>query len=435
MSQFGIKVLIDDKTGGEMGYNPSTDKFSTDKYGLGFNTKRYEVFGKIGYVFPEKMYKSVGLQVSAFDHNQNSYFGLTQYDARQKNFYSNLIYQSRIHSEVHKFKTGLSFLYDQYKEQLNATPYDRTEVVPGAFAEYTYTPSEKLDVVVGIRTDHNSIYGWFATPRLNVRYAPFTNTTLRLSAGRGQRTANLFAENIGVLVSSRQINILNTQVGKAYGLDPEVAWNKGISLDQKFKLFNRDASAGVDFYRNDFTNQVVIDLENAREVNFYNLKGKSYSNSFQTELNFIPVKRLEVRLAYRLFDVKATYNNQLLEKPFTAKHRAFANLAYDWSGWKFDYTLNFIGSKRMPSTAENPDIYKLSDHSPAYITMNAQVSKTLGKKKLFDFYIGGENLTNYFQKTAIIAANDPFGQYFDASMVWGPVSGRLVYTGFRYSIK
>src|SRR5215203_2810480 len=263
MSQFGIKVLLDDKTGGELDYDPSTDKFSTNSYGLGIRTKRYEAFGKIGYVFPEKMHKSIGLQVSAFDHHQDSYFGLTKYDARQKNFYSNLIYQSRIGSDAHTFKTGLSFLYDQYKEQLNASSYDRTEAVPGAFAEYTYTPNENLDVVAGIRSDRNSLYGWFATPRLNVRYAPFTNTTIRLSAGRGQRTADVFAENIGVLVSSRGIHILNSQPGKAYGLDPEAAWNKGIGLDQKFKLFTREASIGVDFYRNDFTNQVVVDLENA----------------------------------------------------------------------------------------------------------------------------------------------------------------------------
>ena len=435
MSQFGVKVLLDDKTGGQLGYNPSTDKLSTNSYGLGINTKRYEAFGKIGYVFPEKMYKSIGLQLSAFDHNQDAYFGLTTYDARQKNFYSNLIYQSRIGSDAHKFKTGLSFLYDQYKEQLKATPYDRTEVVPGAFAEYTFTPNEKWDVVAGMRADHNSLYGWFATPRLNVRYAPATNTTIRLSGGRGQRTADIFAENIGVLVSSRQLNIVNPQLGKAYGLDPEVAWNKGISVDQKFKLFQRDASLGVDFYRNDFTNQVIVDLENAREVRFYNLQGKSYSNSFQTELAFVPVKKLDVRLAYRFFDVKATYNGQLLEKPFTAKNRAFANLAYDLNGWKLDYTLNLVGSKRIPSTEANPTNYKLEIRSPAYATMNAQVSKSIGKKKLFEFYVGGENLTNYFQKNAIIGADQPFGTYFDASMIWGPVTGRLIYTGFRYSLK
>jgi outer membrane receptor for ferrienterochelin and colicins len=435
MSQFGIKVLVDDKTGGEVAYNPEEDKFSTNHYGLEINTNRYEAFGKIGYVFPEKMYKSIGLQLSAFDHKQGSYFGLTKYDARQKNFYSNLIYQSRIKSDVHKFKTGISFLYDDYIEQLNITPYNRTEAVPGAFAEYTYTPNEKLDVVAGLRADHNNLYGWFATPRLNIRYAPFSHTTIRLSAGRGQRTANIFAENIGVLVSSRQINIINAQPGKAYGLDAEVAWNKGISIDQKFHLFGRDGSFGADFYRNDFVNQVVIDLENAREVNFYNLNGKSYSNSFQTELSFMPAKKLELRLAYRFFDVKTSYSGKLLEKPFTAKHRAFANFAYDLSGWKLDYTINFTASKRIPSTLENPTVYRLSNYSPSYITMNAQISKSIGKEKLFDFYIGGENLTNYFQSNAIIAASQPFGNYFDASMIWGPVSGRLIYGGFRFTIK
>ncbi len=435
MAHFGVKALVDDKTGGELDYQASKDKLSTNNYGLGIKTNRYEVFGKIGYVFPEKMHKSIGLQLSAFDHKQDAYFGLTQYDARQKNFYSNLIYQSRINSDVHKFKAGLSFLYDQYKEQLQATPYDRKEVIPGAFGEYTYAPGDKLDLVAGIRADHNSLYGWFATPRLNIRYSPASNTTIRLSAGRGQRTADIFAENIGVLVSSRMINILNPVAGKAYGLQPEVAWNKGISLDQKFHLFSRDASIGVDFYRNDFTNQVVVDLENAREVRFYNLAGKSYSNSFQAEMNLVPVNKLELRLAYRYFDVNTTYSGQLLEKPFTAKHRAFANLAYDLKGWKIDYTVNFTGQKRLPSTYINPDAFKLEERSPSYVTMNAQLSKSIGKKKQFDFYVGGENLTNYFQKNAIISASEPFGDYFDASLVWGPLSGRLFYSGFRYTIK
>ena len=435
MSEFGVKMLLDTKTGGELDYNPSKDKFSTNNYGLGINTTRYEAFGKIGYVFPEKMHKSIGLQLSAFDHEQDAYFGLTKYDARQKNFYSNLIYQSQIKSEVHKFKTGLSFQYDQYDEQLKAAAYNRTEAVPGAFAEYTFTPGDKLDVVAGIRADHNNLYGWFATPRLNIRYAPFHNTTVRLSAGRGQRTANIFAENIGVLVSSREINIVNAAAGKAYGLDAEVAWNKGISVDQKFKLFDRDASLGVDFYRNDFTNQVVVDLEDARQARFYNLEGKSFSNSFQTEVNFMPAKKLEVRLAYRYFDVKTHYSTALLQKPFTARHRGFANLAYDLDGWKFDYTVNFIGRKRIPSTKDNPVEYQLANTSPSYISMNAQVSKSLGKKKLFDFYVGGENLTDYMQEHAIISAHHPFGPYFDASMIWGPVSGRLLYTGFRYTIK
>ena len=434
MAQFGVKVLVDDKTGGEVDFD-SKDKLTTMHYGLGINTERYEAFGKIGYVFPEKKYQSIGLQLSAFDHIQDSYFGLTTYNGKQKNLYANLIYQSIINNDAHKFKTGLSFSNDNYKEQFNATDYTRKEVVPGAFFEYSYNYEEKFNVVAGIRADHNSLFGWFATPRLNLRYQPVTGTTIRMGVGRGQRTANIFAENNSVFASAREINILSSASGKAYGLDPEVAWNKGISVDQKFKLFQQNATFSVDYYRNDFNNQVVVDLEDPRQVKFYNLEGKSYSNSLQAELNVTPIEKFDVRLAYRFFDVKTTFADKLLQKPLTAQNRAFANLAYDLSGWKFDYTVNYIGNKRIPSTADNPPIYQLGENSPSYILMNAQLSKTLGKNKLFDAYIGAENLTNYFQKNVVLAADQPFSNYFDASIVWGPVSGRQVYVGFRYTIK
>jgi copper chaperone CopZ len=434
MIQFGGKILLDDKTGGEMDYN-ANDKYSTESYGLGIKTDRYEGFAKIGYVFPGKKYKSIGLQVSAFNHKQDSYFGLTNYNAEQSNFYTNLIYQSIIGNDAHKFRTGLSFTGDKYNEVYKTQTFKRDEIVPGAFFEYTYTMNDKFSAVAGLRADHNNLYGWFATPRLNVRYEPIKGTIVRLSAGRGQRTANIFAENMAALVSARTVNIIAGNSLDAYGLKPEVAWNKGISIDQKMKLFSRDAMLSFDFFRNDFTNQVVVDLEDARQIKFYNLQGKSYSNSFQTEFNFIPVKKLDVRMAYRLFDVKTTFGNELLERPFTSKHRAFANFEYELKGWKLDYTFNYVGKKRIPSTTENPLQYRMADYSPDYVTMNAQVSKSFGKNKAFELYAGAENLTNYFQKNVILSADEPFGNYFDASMVWGPVSGRLFYTGFRFKIK
>jgi outer membrane receptor for ferrienterochelin and colicin len=435
LTQVGFKFLSDSKTGGETMYDPDNDKFTTNHYGLGINIKRYEGFAKLGYVFPEKKYKSVGLQLSAFNHQQDSYFGMTAYNAKQNNFYANLIYQSIIATSVHKFRTGLSFVSDKYNEDFKSINFKRTETVPGAFFEYTFTPAEKFNVVAGLRADHNSLFGWFATPRLHVRYELVKGTTIRLSAGRGQRTANIFAENMSVFVSSRQINISSVSAGKAYGLDPEVAWNKGISIDQKFKLFKRDGSFSVDYFRNDFDEQVVVDLEDVRQVKFYNLAGKSFSNSFQAEMNFEPIRKLEVKLAYRFFDVRTTYSSILLQKPFTAKHRAFANLAYEVSGWKFDYTFNYNGTKRIPSTSANPVQYQLNTSSPSYVLMNAQVSKSLGKKHSFEVYLGGENLSDYFQKDPIIAADQPFSSYFDAALVWGPVSGRLIYTGIRFKIK
>lgn len=436
MAQFGIKVMNDKRTGGQSAFNEAKDKYTTNYYGLGINTERYEGFAKIGYVFPQKVYKSIGLQLAGISHTQDSYFGLTGYNAKQQSFYSNLIYQSIIGNTNHKFRTGLSFQYDKYNETFKASNYRRTEIVPGAFFEYTYTANSKFSAVAGIRADHNNLFGAFVTPRLNLRYEPFKGTVIRASFGRGQRTANIFAENTSVFVSARQVNIITADAGKAYGLNPEVAWNKGISIDQKFRLFQHDASLNLDFFRNDFTNQVVVDLENPRQVKFYNLQGKSYSNSFQAELTMVPATKLDVRLAYRYFDVQSTYGTELLKRPFISGHRAFLSIDYTTGNyWKFDYTITYNGRKRIPYTQDNPPPYRLESYSPGFVQMSAQISKTIGKKRDMDFYLGAENITDMFQQNVIVSANQPFSPYFDASMVWGPVTGRMFYAGWRFRIK
>lgn len=431
-SEFGGKIWTDNRVGGELAFEPS-QKFTTQHYGLGFKTNRYEGFIKAGYLFPEKKYKSIGLQLSTFRHESDAYLGLRNYTGEQQNFYANLIYQSIIGNTKHKFRTGLNFNADNYKEIFEIQTFKRNEQVSGGFFEYTYG-LDKFTVVSGIRADYNNLFGWFFTPRINARYTPFEKTVIRLSAGRGQRTANIFAENLGSFVSSRQLRIIPSINGKAYGLNPEVAWNKGISIDQKFKLFKKDISLALDFFRNDFTDQVVVDMEQPGYISFYNLNGKSYSNSFQAEINFVPVKNLETRMAYRWFDVKTMYGGELKQRPLTARNRAFINAAYSINNWKFDATYSYTGTKRIPDVL-HPSSHTFPATSPSFGMLLAQLSHTFGKKKNFEVYLGGENLTNFLQMESIIGANQPFSREFDASMIWGPINGRLFYTGFRYTLK
>ena len=436
LGQFGFKVLNDNKLGGQVDFNESTDKFTQNHYGLAINTQRYEFFGKMGYVFPQQKYKSIGLQLDAADFQQAAYFGQTNYNAKQQSFYSNLIYQSIINSTIHKFRTGLSFQYDKYNEHFNFTNYARKEIVPGAFFEYTYTPNEVFAAVLGLRGDNNNLYGSFITPRLNIRYEPITGTVFRFSAGRGQRTANIFAENNSAFVSARQITIIPRVTGAAYGLLPEIAWNNGVSLDQKFHLFGNPATIGVDYFRNDFTNQVVVDIESAKQLQFYNLNGKSYSNSFQSELNFTPLKKLDIKLAYRYFDLAQTYYGQLKSRPYIAKNRAFLSFDYATANeWKLNYTITYNGPKRMVNNLDYPTSVALSTSSPHYYLMNVQVSKTFGKHNPMDIYAGIENLTDFYQQNTIVNASQPFSPYFDASMIWGPTTGRMFYMGWRIKIK
>ena len=420
LAQFGVKVLNDQKVGGETSFNENSDKYTQNRYGLAINTQRYELFGKLGYVFPQQKFKSIGLQFNASDYQQASYFGLTNYNANQQSFYTNLIYQSIINSTIHKFRTGFSFQYDKYNEDYNLNSYVRKEIVPGTFFEYTYTPNDKWSVVAGIRGDNNNLYGSFITPRLNIRYEPVIGTVFRLSAGKGQRTANIFAENNS----------------GAYSLNPEISWNKGISLDQKFNLFNNPATLSLDYFRNDFKNQVVVDIESAKKIHIYNLAGKSYSNSFQAEVNMTPVTKLDLRVAYRYFDVKQTYSGNLLDRPFIAKHRAFLSVDYATNNdWKFNYTVTFNGKKRIVNPYESYVSFIPPTSSPSYYLMNAQVSKSFGINNPMDIYVGVENISNFFQQNTILSADDPFGPNFDASMIWGPVTGRMLYLGWRIKIK
>lgn len=438
IAQFGIKYLSDDRTGGEIDFNKSSDRLSTNRYGLGFDIDRVEGFAKIGYVFPNHKLRSIGLQLSGSHFRQNSYFGITTYDNEQNSGYANLLYQDVIGNVKHKYRAGLSVSYDKYNENILQHAFNRTETVSGAFVEYTYAPDEKFDAVLGLRQDYNNIYGWFTTPRAVFRYAPTNSTTFRLSSGRGQRTANIFAENLGIFASSRAINYeqLANNNGTAYGLKPEVSWNTGLTFDQDFFLFGRESGVSVELFHNNFTNQVVVDWEDPTAVSFYNLDGKSFSNSLQAEFRFMPAPHFETKMAYRLLEVQTDYNNGRLQKPLTAKHRGFLNMAYNLhSGWSFDYTLNVVGKKRLPSTVDNPVEYQLAAYSDAYVTMNAQVSKSFGVDKNFTIYLGGENLTNFFQKDPILAFDDPFGNHFDTNLLWGPLTGRMFYTGVRYTIK
>jgi outer membrane receptor for ferrienterochelin and colicin len=427
-AQFGIKGLYENRQGGQTGFNYNRDMGTKNFYGIGINTRQLEYFSKTGFMFPSKPYKSVGIQTSGKIQQQDMYFGLRKYKGEQKSLYLNVIYASIIKTTNHKIKAGASYLLDDYSESFNDSAFARTESVPGVFAEYTFTHAENVSVVAGIREDYHNIHGLQFTPRLHMRYSPVKNTTIRLSGGRGFRSANVIVENQSVFSSSREVRFMEP-------LKAEIAWNYGLSFNQQFKLFSNEAFINIDFFRTDFQNQVVVDLDqHVNRVVFYNLKGRSFSHSLQADIGFEPVKDLAVKLAYKWYDVKTTYNYELLDRPYVPKHRVMLNLAYAtyMEIWKFDVTGNWLGQSRIPSTVLSPTEYQLPVRSDDYFLLQAQVTKKFRK---FEIYLGGENLLNYMQKGPVIAAQDPFGNNFDASMVYAPVEGRIIYLGFRMEIK
>ena len=437
VSFINVRYMNDAKQTGEINFNPSLDKGGSDIWGGEIDTKRFDSSLKLGYVFPELPFQSFGFQFAYSNHEQDSYFGLKTYDIKHESIYSNLLFNSIIGDTRSKFTTGINFTYDTYDEFVNSINFSRNENSFGGFFEYAYDNLDNFSFTTGLRVDTHNLLGTFITPRVHLRYAPWEKAVFRGSVGQGRKSANVFAENQQLFASARQIDIQSSG-GKIYGLDPEVAWNYGISYLQGFNLFDKKGDITFDFYRTHFQNQVVVDWENPQRISFYNLEGESYANSFQTEVNYFINEYLNVRLAYKFYDIETDYTSGKLSKPLTPNHRFFANISYETKPvelikqWKFDLTYNFIGDQRLPDTSSNPIEYQLEEYSNSYSLLNAQVTKVFSKK--FEMYFGVENLTNFTQKNPILASDTPFGANFDSTIIYGPIFGRMFYSGLRFKI-
>ena len=437
VSFINVRFMDDSKQTGQNNFDPLIDKGSSEIWGGEIDTKRFDSSLKLGYVFPQLPFQSFGFQFSYSNHDQDSYFGLKTYNIQHQSIYSNLLFNSIIGDTRNKFTTGLNFTYDAYNEFVNLINFSRNENSFGGFFEYAYDNSDNFSFTSGLRIDTHNLLGTYITPRLHIRYVPWEKGVLRASIGQGRKSANVFAENQQLFASSREIDIQSSG-GKIYGLDPEVAWNYGVSYLQGFNLFNRKGDITFDYYRTHFQNQVVVDWENPQRISFYNLDGESYANSFQTEINYFINDNLNLRLAYKYFDIQTDYTSGKLSKPLTPNHRLFANISYETKKidnikqWKFDLTYNFIGEQRLPDTSINPLEYQFEEYSNSYSLLNTQITKVFTEK--FEMYFGVENLTDLKQKNPILASDDPFGDSFDSTIIYAPIFGRMLYSGLRFKI-
>lgn len=429
VAQYGARYLHENRTGGQA----TKHHDFADPYQVHLETNRAELYTKQAYIIDKEKVESVALILSGSYHEQKSMYDRTPYNVYQNNVYASLLYEKEF-SPAHSLSTGLSMNYDGFNENLllagTRKVFDRTEVVPGAYVQYTYNLNDKLIVLGGIRADYSSLYDFFVTPRVHIKYNPFDWFHVRASAGKGFRTANILAENNFLLSSSRKMNI-------AENLDQEEAWNTGLNLSFYIPLFGKELSLNGEWYYTNFLKQVVVDMDSdPHAVGFYNLDGKSYSNSFQVEATYPFFRGFTLTAAYRYTDAKTDYRNaegvtRRLKKPLVSDYKALATASYQTplKKWQFDLTGQFNGGGRMPTPDATNPLWEPNFN--AYTVVNAQITRYFRR---WSIYIGAENLFDYKQSHPIIDAENPRGDNFDGSMVWGPVHGRKIYAGLRFNI-
>ena len=445
---YAFNYLHLENVSGKREYDPA-DEIKSQLWGVQVTTDRYEFNGKTGYVFPKKEWKSFGSQVTVSWHDQQGHYGYRSYVGQQLSTRVNLLYATELFDENNRITAALTGTHDDYTErlgiasfplfELNGLDLSRKETVAGVALEDSWNWKRRMTAVVGIRADYHNQFGLLVTPRVHIRYSTSDKSSIKLLAGKGYRTPNIIMDQVGMLASNRQIVIEGNASDYLHGLKMEEAWNVGLLFASKFKMRHRDAQFSVDVYRTQFDNQVVADMETPELMRFYNLDGKSYSNSAQAELQWSPIRRLEWRIAYRWMDVKTQYDSGLLEKPLVNKHRAFTNLAYETKAnakgaqWRWDATLQWISRKRIPMIELHEGSSAVGSYSDSFVQLNSQITYVI--RKDLEVYLGGENLTNFIQRDAIAFAENPSDERFDASLIWGPVFGRMGYVGMRWTIR
>jgi outer membrane receptor for ferrienterochelin and colicin len=323
-------------------------------------------------------------------------------------------------------------MFDRYDENLLSNQIIREETNFGGFFEYTYDSQERFNAIIGFRIDSHNLIGTFFTPRAHIRYAMFNNKTIfRFSAGEGRRVSSIFSENQMFLASQRQLIISNPNM-PMYGLLPERAWNYGFSLIQKASFFEKEIEFGVDIYRTEFTNRVVVDWESQGSISFYNLAGKSYAQSIQftaiTNLN----ETLDLRFAYKTYDIKTTYGKNLKSVPLQPKTRWFSSIGYSskiklGKQWRADATFHRIGQQRLVSSFKSE-----SKLTTGFSLVSTQLTRQFSNQ--ISVYIGAENLLDVKQLDAVLSSDNPFSTAFDTSQLYAPVFGRMFYGGFRFNL-
>ncbi|MDR0333797.1 MAG: TonB-dependent receptor [Dysgonamonadaceae bacterium] len=428
VAQYGARFVNELRESGQFAKHHTID----DPYKISFNTNRGEFFTKQAYILRGgDLPSSVALIASGSVHDQKAMFDRTQYDVNQKNVYLSAMFE-RTFSHIHSLSTGLSMNYDGFNEMLNTTSYNRSETVSGAYAEYTLHLYHQFVMVAGIRGDYSTQYGFFATPRLHVRYSPAEWVSLRTSVGKGFRTPHVLAENNYLLASSRRINI-------AENLTQEEAWNTGFNATFHIPVANRELTVSGEFYHTNFINQLVVDVDSdPNMVSFYNLDGgRSFTNSAQIEVSYPLFDGFTLTGAYRYIKAMSDYRNpetgevRFLSKPLQSDYKALATASYQTplGKWQFDFTGQFNGGGRMPTPSATNPLW--AERFDPYTVFLGQVTKNF---RNFSVYLGSENLFDFRQSNPIIDAANPRGDNFDATMIWGPVMGRKVYGGIRWTI-
>ena len=433
------RYFYEDRWGGETHWN-SDYRGGDQVYGESIYTSRIEVFGK--YDVSEHLF----IQYSLNNHDQNSVYGTTSYNALQTIGFVQGVYSKTL--KHHTLLFGATYRYTSYDDNTPATATKDITALPGAFIQDQWQLNDSQTLLSGIRYDHNSIYGDIWTPRLNYKWASKNESTIvRLGFGTGYRVVNVFTEDHAALTGAREVIFTEAIL-------PEKSWNLNLNWNQKLyskygTIFDLDLSV----FKTEFSNRIFPDYEtNPNQIIYSNLDGKSVTQGITFNINSISANGLKINMGATFIDSKIIQNNETQYPLLTEKISGNYKISYTIYNPKisFDLSGTVIGPMKLPLLGA---LDTRASHSPVINIMNLQATYShkefelfAGLKNIFNFKPAANSIARAFDPfdkdvefgsngQAIATQNNPNALTFDPSYVYYSNQGINGFLGLRYHIK
>ena len=433
------RFVYEDRWGGQMNWAPKY-RGGDQVYGESIYTARIEAFGK--YQFNSNL----SLQFSFNDHNQNSVYGTTLFNAKQSIGFGQMIWNKTL--SKNDLLIGLAYRYTYYDDDTSAVYNNNAGVthLPGVFVQNETKIDAYNTLLLGLRYDHNSIHGNILTPRINYKINNLDKSAIfRLSAGTGYRVAQVFTEDHAALTGAREVVFVDE-------LEPEKSWNINLNYVKTF-YFKEGVIFDIDFslFHTFFSNKIIPDYDtNPNKIIYDNLDGSSISTGASLNANLVNQNGVRINLGATYIDTYAEAAGVKTRPYLTERFQGVWKIEKKWypSNLTFDLTGTTTGPLKLPTLSALDPRPSMSE---TFNIVNIQLTKNWGGA--FETFGGVKNILNFtppdnsisrafdpFDKqvtfdgsgNALQTANNPYALTFDPTYVYASNQGIRFFVGLRW---
>lgn len=334
---------------------------------------------------------------------------------------------------------GFEHHYDYLHDEMLGYHRDLKQIayIYGGYLQNEWK-NDKITFLLGARIDkHNFVDNAIVSPRVNFRYSPIKNISLRASYATGYRAPQTFDEDLHVTAVNGEVSFIQNTAN----LKPEYSHSFNLSADYTFNIENWKFNVIADgFYT--YLKDVFV-LEEIGKDELGNLLKERRNGSgavvkgVNLELGIIPTQWLDFQSGFTIQsskykepeqwsedDESVAPTRQMLRTPdyygfFTANvkvtPRFMASISTIYTGQM--YVPHFAGY------IKKNELKHTRDFTDASIRLSYNFK--IGNKLTFQLNGGVKNILNSYQ------SDFDRGMDRDAGYVYGPGTPRTFFMGFK----